>query len=192
MSLDALLQAGENVPPRTVKIKGRNARFLFGVEYRKADQTRFELVYESLRIGVRDVLIINLLKLIGHEDSQDSESGVPYIVNTTSLEELSSENAIEPLRDYRYIIFGSRAIYKLFFKVLNEKRINGTISKEDYQKIYDRIMLLFDRLYNGVRSTKNLFVIISNVKYLIKEFEQDELIAPYLEEAKLRLPYRLH
>lgn len=194
MSLDSLVDIGESRPPQTLKIKGKQAKFLFGIKYvpiTYSSKPLFELVYERPDIGVHDILIVNLLKIIGYEDSRDSNSGIPYILNTSSLEELNT-NSIEPKRDYRYILFGSRAVYKSFFNVLNEKRLSGSISKEDYQKVYDRIQFLFEALHNEVKSTKNLFVIVGSIKHFIKEFERDEIIAPYLEEAKLRIPYKLH
>lgn len=195
MSLDALTDVGNNRPPQTIEINGRQAKFLFGMEYMRTTPTYkslFELVYENPRMDVIDRAIVDLLRSVGYEDSQNSDSGVPYVLNTHSLEELHSKNAIEPKRDYRYILFGSRAIYKSFFKVLNEKRASVSINKEDYQEVYDRIQLLFDRLHNKIKLTNNPFIIIDSIKRAIKEFEQDEVITPYLEEAKLRVPYKLH
>ncbi|MBI2654716.1 hypothetical protein HYX02_07985 [Candidatus Woesearchaeota archaeon] len=195
MTLDMLLGEESRIPPQTLYIKGRQASFLFGVKrLSKKDnhpKTIFELLYETELNGMNDIEIIKILEKVGYED-QDLNSGTLYAVETYALEVLSPKSITKGYRDYRYMLFGSRAIYKSFFNILNERRINSSLGQEGFQCIYDNVGSSFKGFSDKFGSTKNESERMDIVRWAIEDFERDELIAPYIEEARLRIPSKLH
>lgn len=145
MSLEVYIggKKPNSIPSRLI-VNNEPAEFLWGVQYSRMVNTdappenqsivkRIELVYEG------------------------TESKALIIVSPNSLEELMPNGSVNGVPDTRFILFGSNfeqdslqeaiRLYKSFFSKMNQKRLDGTITEDEYMRAYKTINSLWNHLY---------------------------------------------
>ena len=161
--------AGKLIPD-TLTINGKTTRFVRGLVYQRevssnghpSTLTEIELVYER------------------------PNHGLLYVVKPVSLDTFNSNSEFFPVEDLRYLIFGSRKLYKAFFQVLNEEKRKKLISKEGYLHIFHKVNTLSNEMY---RVLGGACVLLKRrvIRDYRKELEQDPLVRRYIDIARTYL-----
>ena len=84
--------------------------------------------------------------------------------------------------DNRYILFGSRKLYKSFLRILDERKSKGLINDEQYLEVLKRVDIRFSRMHAEAKGV-SIFnqTVINDYR---KVFQHDPVVRPYLEMAK--------
>ena len=198
MSLEIFTKEKAHGLPERVLINGELAEFLWGFKLVEGtSEPKSELVYEGTHLSDFDIGIHQQLKGLGY--TNDEHNSVLYVVASVYARRMPDSKPKQiydmlTLKDYRYILFGSKEFYKQFLMTLNGEFKQGSISPEDYMYIYHwtcksyREMLMewgkIDVELDGFGTNKKLTEII---RRHIKELGEDELTEYYLRKARERL-----
>jgi hypothetical protein len=173
MTLDLLLEVitreHNNSVPKEITIEGKPARCVLGFVYlRTTSSNEFPLQM----ITSADVIY------------EELGSKRLYKVNAP-LDEINQTPQIHYApEDLRYLLFGSKKLYRAFLDLLNDEKVSSTELFNVFQKINN----LFNEMW-GTLQTVCFLLKRRLIKDYRKELEQDPLIGPYIEKAKTYLAY---
>ena len=201
MPLEVLIGVRKNEVLPTVTIKNKPAEFLWGMKYTRETPssssqderktTYIELVYEGQYPRLIEKIAVKLLAtvvgLLGYPFEEDPNSKALYLLSPSSLEQLKPGYSIPGVVDGRWVLFGSKKLYKAFFRVLNEDKINGLITDEDYIQIFNRINARYNKYFCELGNAAGLERKLETLKEFKEVFRNDPLIRPYINIAKLNL-----
>lgn len=142
-----------------------------------------ELKYEQPRSRATEFLARSLNNLGHHFWGLDigpvfSTKVVIYMHNNST-----QITGFEGDEDYRYMLFGSRSLYKAFLSVLSEAKRNGLITDKEYLEVINRVDDRFSITYCEWRNAP-FFYKKQTLREFREVFESDPLISPYLRRAK--------
>ena len=190
--LEVIVSAGSHGLRESISINDVPARFRWGFVYTpKPSQTKIELVYELEYTTDEDRYILRTLKKLGYDEG-DSDPWMPYVLGPSSLDEIRSDGTITTdrvYRDYRYISFGSRKIYRRFADALNDDAVNNRITAKYYMGVHRSILEWHEYLLSKAGEDQPLLSEDKAEKFFknfIEVFREDKKIAEYLKRISLQ------
>ena len=167
MSLDVVVEVltGEqtNSVPKEVTIEGKPAMLVSGFVYLRNISSNGFLLQQ---ITTADVVYERL------------DNKRLYRVNAPLVEVQKSQISSDS-GDLRYLLFGSRKLYKAFLDLLNKEYK----SDEEFFTIFQKINSRLNEMY-VVLGSACVLLKRKVLRDYRKELEQDSLIGPYIEKAK--------
>ena len=159
-----------------LKLKGRNANFISGNVINNS-RTDITLIYE-IPWSKKFEAFAKLLELTGSTILEEFYRGPIHIVKPKSLESFRGTEQINSHEDMRYLLFGSRSMYKAFLAVLDAHKLNGYMTGEEYMYVIRRIDLRYLKLHAETKG--NSLFNTSALAEFRNVFENDPLLRPYI------------
>ena len=198
MPLEVLMRGRTSDVPSTLIVNDKSAEFLWGLKqtifsspFSSQDErktTYIELVYEGQYPGPIEKIALKLLAtvvgLLGYPFEDDPNSKTLYLLCPSSLEQLKQHQRTRGNVDGRWALFGSKKLYKAFFHVLNEDKINGLKTDEDYIQIFNRINTRYNRHISELGNATGLEGKLESWREFKEVFRNDPLIAQYIRMAE--------
>lgn len=126
-------------------------------------------------------MFVRILETIGSRFFEELHAGVIYLVQPPSLDSLRENKDFYYDEDRRFILFGSRKLYKAFIHKVDEKRLRGLMSDEEYLEIFHRMNQRSRKLH--AESVKVSLFDNSVLSEYRRVFREDPLVRPYLKMA---------
>lgn len=132
-------------------------------------------------------MMTKLLTRLGYSLEEMFDSGPIYSAKTYCsdkiFEGVTLNSDVQVDEDLRYIIFGSRRLYKAFLQAIDQQKLSESISDMEYLGVMQRMGHRFKKMYCELGNAPFLYR-IQTLREFREVFANDPMISPYLRMAK--------